>query len=189
MCDSMRSIALVEDRSYGEIVLDLLERLLDLCEPHVVAPQRRRILAGQIGAQQVAALAAPGAAQAVAPQRRRSKVSRGHRLSGLGQADIDQVPGASRLLLGGPELQQRTGRVSTIARDRLVQAPPERFLSRRRRMPRSFKMRARLWAQDVELRRPRSGASPRRTRGPRAKAAPRTTSPADVKRPLGVPTK
>ena len=55
--------ALMEYRTDGEVVLDVLERLLDLREPHVVAPQRRRVLAGQVGAQQVAALAAPGPAQ------------------------------------------------------------------------------------------------------------------------------
>ena len=38
-------LVLVEHRSDGEIVLEFLERLLDLGEPRVVAPQRRRVLA------------------------------------------------------------------------------------------------------------------------------------------------
>ena len=37
-------LALVEDRADGEIVLDPLERLLELGEPHVVTPQGGRIL-------------------------------------------------------------------------------------------------------------------------------------------------
>ena len=52
-------LALMEDRPDGQIVLEFLERLLDLHELHVVAPQDRRILAGQVGTQQIPALAAP----------------------------------------------------------------------------------------------------------------------------------
>ena len=46
-------LALMEDRPDGQIVLQFLERLLDLAELHVVAPQCRRVLAGEVGTQQI----------------------------------------------------------------------------------------------------------------------------------------
>ena len=52
-------LALVEDRLEGEVVLEFLERLLDLGETRVVSPQSGGVFVGQIGAQQIAALA-PG---------------------------------------------------------------------------------------------------------------------------------
>ena len=62
-------LALMEDRPQGEVVLEFLERLLDLGEPRVVPPQRGGVFAGQVGARQIAALASPRPAQPVAPQR------------------------------------------------------------------------------------------------------------------------
>ena len=88
-------LALMEHRPDGEIVLEFLERLFDLESCILLAPQRRWILAGQVGAQQLAALAAAGPAPPVAVQREREGV-RGHRHAGLSQVDVDQVPGAPR---------------------------------------------------------------------------------------------
>ena len=46
---------LMEDGPDGKIVLELLERLFDFRELHVVAPQRGGVFAGHVRAQQVAA--------------------------------------------------------------------------------------------------------------------------------------
>ena len=62
-------LPLVEDGPDGQVVLELLEHLLHFGQLKVVPPQDRRILAGAVGAQQVAALAAAGLAQPAAPQR------------------------------------------------------------------------------------------------------------------------
>ena len=64
-------LPLMENRPDGQIVLQFLEHLLDLEELHVVAPQGRRGLAGEVGPQQIPALAAPGLAQPLALQRER----------------------------------------------------------------------------------------------------------------------
>jgi len=54
---------LVEDRPDGQVVLDLLERLLDLGELDVKAPQPLGRLGAEVGAQHVAAFAPADAAQ------------------------------------------------------------------------------------------------------------------------------
>ena len=112
----------MEDRADGQIVLQFLERLLDLGELHVVAPQRGRILAGQVGAQQIAALAPPCLAQPLAPQRERERLWR-DRFASLGQTDLDQVPGASGLLLRRAQLQQQFVALQRLPAQ-LVQSPP-----------------------------------------------------------------
>ncbi len=138
------SLPLVEHRTDGEIVLEFLEGLLDLRELHVVAPQGRGVFRGQVGAQQVAALAAPGATQPVAAQREREGV-RGHVLVGRGRVELDQMPGAPRVLLRGAELEQQSSRLSDWPRSSCSRRQ-SRF-SRRRRMPRSLRIRARLCAK------------------------------------------
>ena len=45
---------LMEDRPDREVVLEFLERLLDLDELHVQAPQRGGVFGHHVGAQQVA---------------------------------------------------------------------------------------------------------------------------------------
>src|ERR1700751_2057017 len=56
-------LVLVKDRANGEVALQVAERLLDADELEIQAPQPRRIVVCEIGAQQVAALTTPGAAQ------------------------------------------------------------------------------------------------------------------------------
>src|SRR5260370_28684504 len=56
-------LVLVKDRPDGEVTFEVLERLLDADKLEVEAPQPRRIVVGEIGAQEVPALAPPGAAQ------------------------------------------------------------------------------------------------------------------------------
>jgi len=63
-------LELVEDGPDGKMVLELLERLLDFGELHVVAPQFGRVFAGHVGAQQVAALAAKHLSQLLATSTR-----------------------------------------------------------------------------------------------------------------------
>src|SRR6267142_5715637 len=53
---------LVKDRPDGEVAFEVPERLLDADKLEVQAPQPRRIV-GEIGAQEIPALAPPGAAQ------------------------------------------------------------------------------------------------------------------------------
>ena len=68
ICASMRSSSLMEDGADREVVLEFLERLLDLDEFHVEVPQPGGIFGDHVGSQQVTALAAADPAQAVAPQ-------------------------------------------------------------------------------------------------------------------------
>lgn len=51
-------LALMKDRADRQVVLEVFERLLDFCELHPIASQRRRILPGEVGTQQIPALAA-----------------------------------------------------------------------------------------------------------------------------------
>ena len=60
--------ALMEDGPDREVVLELLEGLLDLDELHVQAPEGGGVLAGHVGSQQIAALAAAYPAQPVTSQ-------------------------------------------------------------------------------------------------------------------------
>jgi hypothetical protein len=57
---------LVEDRPDREVALQVLERLFDCDELNVVLPEDRRILVGQIGAQQIAPFTTPRAPQLLA---------------------------------------------------------------------------------------------------------------------------
>ena len=61
-------LALMEDGTDREVVLELLERLLDLDELHVKAPQGGGVLGDHVGSQQIAALAAADPAQPVTSQ-------------------------------------------------------------------------------------------------------------------------
>src|SRR2546423_10653935 len=54
---------LVKDRPNGEVAFEVPERLLDADKLEVQAPQPRRIVVGEIGAQEIPALAPPGVAQ------------------------------------------------------------------------------------------------------------------------------
>ena len=78
-----------------------LERLLDLDELHVQAPQRGGIFGHHVGAQQISAFASARPAQ---PER---EAARGEFLVGLGHTDIDQASDPTRLLLGGAELEHQ----------------------------------------------------------------------------------
>ena len=53
----------MEDRTQPEIALERAEGFLDVAQLHVAAPDQRGIVGSQVGAQQVAAFAAAGAAQ------------------------------------------------------------------------------------------------------------------------------
>ena len=63
ICASMRASILVKDRPDGEVALEVPERLLDADELEIQAPQPRRIVVGEIGAQQIPPFAPPGSAQ------------------------------------------------------------------------------------------------------------------------------
>src|ERR1700759_170737 len=54
---------LVEDRPDGEVAFEVPERLLDADKLEVQAPQPRRIVVGEIGAQEIPALPRPGPAR------------------------------------------------------------------------------------------------------------------------------
>ncbi len=97
---------LMEDRADGQIVFEFLERLFDLGEAHVVTPQRGRVFAGEVGAQQIPAFPAADAAQFVASECEGEGV-RGDRVIGFGQVDADQAISASGLLPGGAKLEQQ----------------------------------------------------------------------------------
>ena len=53
------SLFLMEKRAQCQIALEVLKRLLDLRKLDIEVPQLRRLLLGQVGAQQVAAFASP----------------------------------------------------------------------------------------------------------------------------------
>ena len=57
---------LMEDRPDGEIALEVAEGLLDVDELEIVAPQSGGVVVGEIGAQQIAALAPSHLTQLVA---------------------------------------------------------------------------------------------------------------------------
>jgi len=80
---------LVMDGTQLEIVLEILEGGLDLDELDVELPQLSRVAITQIGAQQIAPLAAAGLAKLVAVEREAESRALG---SGL---DIDQTPGGT----------------------------------------------------------------------------------------------
>jgi hypothetical protein len=79
-------LKLVVDRAELQIVLEILERGLDLDELDIELPQLGGILVTQIGAQQIAPFAAARLSQLVAVEREAES-------SGLGRHfDIDQTP-------------------------------------------------------------------------------------------------
>jgi hypothetical protein len=100
-------IALMEDRTDRQVPFQLLERLLNLGELDVVFPQRGRRFVAEIGAQQVAALAAAHLTQLLAVEHEREGLG-GDRLIRLGQGDTQSVIGASGLFLGGTELDEES---------------------------------------------------------------------------------
>ena len=69
-------VELVIDRPDGEIAFQLLEGLLDLGELDVKAPQAGRVIVLQVGAQQVAAFAAPGSSSTRMPKAARPSPAR-----------------------------------------------------------------------------------------------------------------
>lgn len=99
-------LALVVDRPQGQVVLDLLERLLDLGELGAEAPKcfgwLRR---ADVGAQQVAALTGAHTAQPAAIELE-LEAGRRRGVGGLGHADPDCRRGAAGFLARGPELHQ-----------------------------------------------------------------------------------
>lgn len=111
-------LALVVDRANTQIPLELLECLLDLGQLDVVGPELCRVLVGEIGAQQVASLAAAYLAQLLAIKRECEGLG-GERLIGLGQADVDQRKGASGLFLRRADLQQELVAVRRLGLQRV----------------------------------------------------------------------
>ena len=101
MWASMRSWLLVMDRPDGEIALQGSERLFDLNELDIVAPQRGGIALGQIAAQQIAPLASPRLSQLLAIER---VAERGALRVGL---DLDQAPSGRPLGFGLSEFDQQ----------------------------------------------------------------------------------
>jgi hypothetical protein len=59
-------LVLVEDRSDGEVALEVLESLFDGDELDIVLPEQGGIVVGEIGAQQIASLAAAYGSQLLA---------------------------------------------------------------------------------------------------------------------------
>ena len=60
-------LLVMEDRADREVVLEFLEGLFDFRELHVLVPQLGQIGVGEVGAQQVAALATKRLPQPVEP--------------------------------------------------------------------------------------------------------------------------
>ena len=104
MCASMRLLELVEDGPDGKMVLELLERLLDFGELHVMAPQRGGVFTGHVGAQQVAALAAKHLAQLLATQAVGEPVG-GELFVGVRDLDLDEQPSPTGVFLRRTELE------------------------------------------------------------------------------------
>jgi hypothetical protein len=94
-------LKLVVDRAELQIVLEILERGLDLDELNVELPQLGGILAAQIGAQQIAPLSAACLSEFVAVERE------GERGILLGNLDIDQMPCRSGFAARGAELHEQ----------------------------------------------------------------------------------
>ena len=82
----------------GKIVLELLERLFDFGELHVVAPQRGGVFAGHVRAQQVAALAAKHLAQFLATQAVGEPVG-GQLFVGVRDIDLNEEPSSASVFL------------------------------------------------------------------------------------------
>ena len=90
-------LELVEDGADGKIVLELLERLLDFGELHVVAPQLGGVFTGHVRAQQIAALAPIHLSQLLATQAVGEPVG-GQLLVGVRDIDLDEEPRPDRRL-------------------------------------------------------------------------------------------
>jgi hypothetical protein len=96
----------VIDGADTQIVLELLECLLDLGQLDVVGPKLGRILVAEIGAQQVATLAAAYLAQLLAVERKGEGLGR-DRFVAIGQVDLHQGEGPPGLLLGRADLDEQ----------------------------------------------------------------------------------
>ena len=107
MCASIRCSTLMEDGPDREVVLEVLERLFDLGELHVVAPERGGVFVGHVRAQQIAALAAAYTWRSRSRRRRTVKLWACQLLVGVRARDVDQAPGPAGVLLGGAELEQQ----------------------------------------------------------------------------------
>src|SRR6516165_11412327 len=127
-------LVLVKDRPNGEVAFEVLERLFDAAELKVKAPQPRRIVVDEIGAQEIAALAPPGPAQfgAIETIAERGAVR--------GDVYRDQAPGGSGLLARAPS------RISSSSRESFILASclsrPHNHFSCRRRIERSLATRS-----------------------------------------------
>ena len=120
MCASMRSSFLVEDGPDGQIAFELFEDRLDLHELQVIFPQLGGGFFGHVGAQQVAALAAPDFEQFVPAQ------FEGEGLIGQRQLDFHQTPGGRKLLARAPEFEEQFVAIDLHGGD-FLQALPEPF--------------------------------------------------------------
>src|SRR6201981_3997776 len=101
--------ALMIDRAQPQIVFQVLEGGLDLDELDVEPPQLGRVLAAQIGAQQIAPFAPPRLAQLGAIEREAERGLLGRR------HDIDEAPGCGRLGARGPSFMSSSSRSSSMA--------------------------------------------------------------------------
>src|SRR5580704_10683805 len=88
-------LTLMKDRTNGQIALQGLERLLHRDELNVILPEKRGIALGQIGAQQIAALAASDGSQLAAIESERQRAGL------LVDLRVDQTPGGRRLRARG----------------------------------------------------------------------------------------
>ena len=98
MCASIALLELVEDGSDGKIVLQLLERLFDFSELHVMAPQRGGVFTGHVGAQQVAALAPKHLSQLLSTQTVGEPVG-GQLFVGVRDLDLNEEPSSASVFL------------------------------------------------------------------------------------------
>src|SRR5277367_3514162 len=99
-------LELVVDGPNRQIVLQFLERLLDLDQLEIEPPEMTGIVAPDVGAKQIAAFTPPGDAKLLAVQREIERL-RGDRLILRRRMDRQQPVGLAGLLFGCAELQQQ----------------------------------------------------------------------------------
>jgi hypothetical protein len=101
----MRRIQLVVDRANAQVALELFERLFDLGELDIPGPELNGIVAGEVGAQQIAALTPADLAQLLAIECKGEGLG-GDGFIGRGHLDAHQPIGAPGVFLGRAEFQQ-----------------------------------------------------------------------------------
>src|ERR1700722_4392425 len=89
-----------------KIVLQFLERLLDLDQLQIEPPEMARVVARDIGAQEITAFSTPRSAKLLAVQREMECLGR-DRLILRRRMDRQQAIGLPRFFLGRAELQQQ----------------------------------------------------------------------------------